>query len=193
MTKNMQFLYNIISEIIDTYFGDELPTLAQIDEKADEFRELLSKKYPVSDDEFKQLKQKLASEKLHKIEGETVTLRGHDAEHQSWYFSEENDDLKTIKSVGNIIAKVSVINSSLFYKLDKVRSIDDFWGVLREISRKLVNTNIDKSMIREKALDELIVLLKSNEDDWKEIRDLLIVYAAMYYSIGSRDGEEDGN
>ena len=48
-------------------------------------------------------------------------------------------------------------------------------------------------MIREKALDELIVLLKSNEDDWKEIRDLLIVYAAMYYSIGSRDGEEDGN
>ena len=103
------------------------------------------------------------------------------------------DDLKTIKSVGNIIAKVSVINSSLFYKLDKVRSIDDFWGVLREISRKLVNTNIDKSMIREKALDELIVLLKSNEDDWKEIRDLLIVYAAMYYSIGSRDGEEDGN
>lgn len=91
MTKNMQFLYNIISEIIDTYFGDELPTLAQIDEKADEFRELLSKKYPVSDDEFKQLKQKLASEKLHKIEGETVTLRGHDAEHQSWYFSEEND------------------------------------------------------------------------------------------------------
>ena len=103
------------------------------------------------------------------------------------------EDLKTIKSVGNIIAKVSVINSSLFYKLDKVRSIDDFWGVLREISRKLVNTGIDKSLIREKALDELIVLLKTNENDWKEIRDLLIVYAAIYYSIGSRGGDEDGD
>ena len=102
------------------------------------------------------------------------------------------DDLKTIKSVGNIIAKVSVINSSLFYKLDKVRSIDDFWGVLREISRKLVNADLDKKLIREKALDELIVLLKTNEEDWKEIRDLLIVYAAMYYSIGSRSSEEEG-
>lgn len=101
------------------------------------------------------------------------------------------EDLKTIKSVGNIIAKVSIINSSLFFKLDKIRSIEDFWSCLREISRKLVNSDIDKSKIREMSIDELIILLKENENDWKEIRDLLVVYAAIYYSIGSRSGESD--
>ena len=103
------------------------------------------------------------------------------------------EDLKSIRSVGNIIAKVSVTNSSLFYKLDKIRSLDDFWGCLREISRKLVNSDIDKSKIREMSLDELVVLLKRNEDNWKEIRDLLIVYAAIYYSVASRGGENDGD
>ena len=41
------------------------------------------------------------------------------------------------------------------------------------------------------ALDELIVLLKRNEENWKEIRDLLIVYAAIYYSIGSRSDNDE--
>lgn len=96
------------------------------------------------------------------------------------------DDLKSIKSVGNILAKVSTTNLTLFYKLDKVNNLNDFWSCLREISRKLVNTNIDKSKIRETSLDELIVILKRNEDNWKEIRDLLIIYSSMYYSIGNR-------
>ena len=113
-----------------------------------------------------------------------------------WRFntmSISEDDLKCIKSVGNIIAKVSVTNSSLFYKLDKIKTINDFWSCLREISRKLVNSDIDKTKIREMALDELIVLLKRNEENWKEIRDLLIVYAAIYYSIGFRSENNEEN
>lgn len=109
------------------------------------------------------------------------------------YMSISEDDLKCIKSVGNIIAKVSITNSSLFYKLDKIKNIADFWSCLREISRKLVNSDMDKSKIRELSLDELIVLLKRNENNWKEIRDLLIIYAAMYYSIGSRSGDNNDN
>lgn len=101
------------------------------------------------------------------------------------------DELKCIKSVGNIISKVSVTNSSLFYKLDKIKTINDFWSCLREISRKLVNSDIDKTKIREMALDELIVLLKRNEKNWKEIRDLLIVYAAIYYSISYRSDNDE--
>ena len=104
------------------------------------------------------------------------------------------NDLRSIKSVGNIVAKVSVQNSNLFYKLDKIKTIDDFWSVLREISRKLVNPDIDRDKIREMALDELIVLLKTNEKKWKEIRDLLVVYSAIYYSINLRkSGDMDEN
>lgn len=90
MTDNMKYLVGIVTSTIHTEFGDELPTLDQINEKADLMRTALQAVYPVSDDEFAQVKRKLASEILHKI-GTAITLRGHDAEHQSWYFAQEND------------------------------------------------------------------------------------------------------
>ena len=90
MTDNMKYLVGIVTSTIHTEFGDELPTLDQINEKAELMRAALQTVYPVSDDEFAQVKRRLASEILHKI-GTAVTLRGHDAEHQSWYFAQEND------------------------------------------------------------------------------------------------------
>jgi len=99
------------------------------------------------------------------------------------------ESLSSIKGVGNIIAKVSKNNLSLLYKLDKTRTIEDLWSVLREISRKLVGLDIKKAKVRPTALDELIQLLKDNEKQWTEIRDLLVVYSSMYYAIGSRGGE----
>lgn len=97
------------------------------------------------------------------------------------------DKLDTIKSVGNIVAKASKNNPSLLYKMDKTRTIDEFWGVLREISRKLIGfEGNDKKMIKPTALDGIIQLVKDHEDNWKEIRDLLVVYSSMYYSIGEK-------
>jgi len=95
--------------------------------------------------------------------------------------------LDTIKSVGNIVAKASRTNPSLLFKLDKARTTIDFWSVLREISRKLIGfEENDRKMIKPTALDGLIQLVKENETDWKEIRDLLVIYSSMYYSIGER-------
>ena len=95
--------------------------------------------------------------------------------------------LDAIKSVGNIVAKASRKNPSLLYKLDKTRTIDELWSVLREISRKLIGfEDEDKKMIKPTALDEVIQLIKDHEDKWKEIRDLLVVYSSMYYSIRER-------
>lgn len=99
------------------------------------------------------------------------------------------NDLKTIKSVANIIAKVSKQNISLFYKLDKTKNINEFWNCLREISKKLINPNLDKKHIKESSLDDLIVLLKHDENNWREIRDLLIIYSSMFYSISNRRGD----
>ena len=98
----------------------------------------------------------------------------------------KKEDLKTIKSVANIVAKISVHNSNLFYKLDKIKTIDGFWSCLREISKKLLNPDLDKRKIKESSLSDLIILLKTNEGNWKEIRDLLIIYSAVYFSINSR-------
>ena len=99
----------------------------------------------------------------------------------------EKDDLDTIKSVGNIVAAITKNNVGLLYKLDKARNSKEFWSVMREISRKLVGkdeTDI-KSKIRPTSLDSLVQLVKTNEDDWKEVRDLLIIYSSMYHSIRS--------
>ncbi|WP_423792176.1 hypothetical protein ACPB8Q_05460 [Methanocaldococcus indicus] len=94
------------------------------------------------------------------------------------------EKLHTIKSVGNIIAKISLGNSSLLYKLDKVRTIDEFWSVLREISRKM--DGMEKDELREikpTAIDELVIMVKEHEKIWKEIRDLLVIYSSIYLAI----------
>jgi hypothetical protein len=101
------------------------------------------------------------------------------------------EKIDTIKSVGNIVAKASKNNPSLLYKLDKTKNISAFWSVLREISRKLIGFDKnDKRMIKPTALDGLIQLVKDNEDRWKEIRDLLVVYSSMYYAIGGMKEEK---
>jgi len=98
------------------------------------------------------------------------------------------EKLEVIKRVGNIVAKVSKNNASLLYKMDKVRNVEEFWSVLREISRKMpVIDEKTLAMTKPTALDDLIYLIKElNEHDknaWEEIRDLVVIYASMYYSL----------
>lgn len=102
------------------------------------------------------------------------------------------EKLDTIKGVGNIVAKASKNNPSLIYKLDKTRSIDEFWSILREISRKIVGFD-DKisKLIKPSSLEGIIQLTKEHEGQWKEIRDLLVVYSCMYYSIGKKEDEQN--
>jgi hypothetical protein len=96
--------------------------------------------------------------------------------------------LDSIKSVGNIIAKISRNNASLLYKMDKVRTVEEFWSVLREVARKIPGME-EKQLrkIRPTALDELIQLVKEvvkeDKEGWREVRDLLVVYSSMYYGI----------
>ncbi|MFW6046749.1 MAG: hypothetical protein ACOCP4_03055 [Candidatus Woesearchaeota archaeon] len=104
------------------------------------------------------------------------------------------EQLQTIKSVGNIIAIASNKNLRLFYKLDKTKNIKEFWDVLREISRKTVSfEEKDQGKIKPTSLDQIVELTKTYENDWKEIRDLLIVYSSMYYSINSISTQKGGN
>jgi len=107
------------------------------------------------------------------------------------------ENLDTIKSVGNIIARVSKNNMSLLYKLDKVRREDELWSVLREVARKIPGMEEkDLKMIKPSALDDLIQLVKdiivTNKDIWKEVRDLLVIYSSMFLSINkmSKGGNE---
>ena len=90
MTENMDYLVGNITTTINKKYGDSLPTTDQIDVIAETLREALSGLFPVSDEEFTQIKIKLHSDILHKI-GYATTLRGHDDTHKTWYYIQEND------------------------------------------------------------------------------------------------------
>ncbi|MFW5903024.1 MAG: hypothetical protein ACOCTT_03995 [archaeon] len=98
----------------------------------------------------------------------------------------EKENLEHIKKVGNIIAKTSGNAPTLLYKVDKARNFEDLLDALRQVSRKMAGLDKDeiKGKISPGALNDLIEILNSNRDEWKDIRNLLVIYSSMYYSIG---------
>lgn len=90
MTDNMKYIVNTVTSMINSKFGDELPTIEDIHTEAETIRTAFSAIYPVTDEEFAQIKITLSSNILHSI-GVAITLRGRDSAHQSWYFVQEND------------------------------------------------------------------------------------------------------
>jgi len=103
------------------------------------------------------------------------------------------EHLETIKKSGYVIAEVCKNNNlNLLYKLDKVRTSEEFWGVMREISRKMISLD-DKNTkyINPMVLSDLISLVKEYEKDWKELRDLLEIYSCMYISIKKYKNEDE--
>lgn len=73
MTNNMKILIDQVTTAINSEFGDDLPTLEQINEKADTFRVLFAQLYPISDEEYIRVKRELATNILHRI-GVATTL-----------------------------------------------------------------------------------------------------------------------
>ncbi|MCZ3365726.1 MULTISPECIES: hypothetical protein [Methanobacterium] len=180
---------NLIKE---TYFFIDNPKGAPVDwDLTRKIREKLSESFLI--DDFRSFSRMLLPRKGGKVGYSSETRRNLESLIYIWRLKKmgiSKESLGSIKGVGNIVAKVSKNNLSLLYKLDKTRSIEDFWSVLREISRKLIGIDIKKAKVRPTSLDELIQLLKDNEAQWTEIRDLLVVYSSMYYAIGSRGGEK---
>ena len=91
MTKNMEIVFNQVRQIIETKYSSKLPTEDQIYSEADTMRDILSSVYPLSDEEYAELKKRLPESILHSI-GYADTLRARDSEHQhGWYALSEND------------------------------------------------------------------------------------------------------
>jgi hypothetical protein len=105
----------------------------------------------------------------------------------------KNGELNTIKSVGNIVAKVSERNIGGLYRLDKARTLDAFWKELKEVSKRIISLDDnERRMIKPTSIDNLIEMINKEEKNWKEIRDLLITYSSMYYTLGKykKEGKE---
>lgn len=90
VTNNMQYVVGNVTTMINTKFGDALPSLEDIYAEAEFIRNAFASAYPISDEEFMQVKRVLASNILHSI-GTAISLKGKDSEHQSWYYVQENN------------------------------------------------------------------------------------------------------
>ena len=184
----------IYSDIIkQIYFFLDKPTRSGFDNnKTQEIREKLSE--AIINDNFRDFARNFLPEKRGKIGFSNEVRKSLEDLIYLWRWRKmgiPKEKLSTIKSVGNIVAKVSKNNLSLLYKLDKSRNLAEFWTVLREISRKLLSLeDKDRKMIKPTSLEELINLVKEYEELWKEIRDLLVVYSCMFYSIGSEKDKD---
>lgn len=109
----------------------------------------------------------------------------------------EKKHLGILKASANVVAEVSTKRAGLLYRLEKVRTQADFWESLREISRKVIASR--KQLIRKgvtpkniESFEGLIDLFKSQKDEnWKEIKNLLVIYSCMYYYIKTYKGGKE--
>jgi hypothetical protein len=101
------------------------------------------------------------------------------------------DDLTTLKKSANLIAESCINNIGLLYKFDKAQTIGDLLGATREAARKMVVVIGDNKDLKVSptSLDGIVQLLTSRENQWKELRDLLVIFICMYYTI-KKSGKE---
>ncbi len=99
------------------------------------------------------------------------------------------EKLEVFKKTANIIAEVSKKNTGLFYRLDKTRTFSDFLESIKDAARGMVSLSSSaeqgetKYKISPTAFDDFLTLLLENQQHWKDIKSILIIYTAMYYSI----------
>ncbi len=104
----------------------------------------------------------------------------------------EKEHLETLRSAGNLIAETATTGVGLIYRLDRTRTLPDFWDSLREISRKMIGL---EKPVKATSLDGVIKLIQEHQkepDAWREIKNLLLIYASMYYSIKTYKPSEGG-
>ncbi len=101
------------------------------------------------------------------------------------------DDLTVLKKSANLIAESCINNIGLLYKFDKAQTIGDLLGATREAARKMVVVIGDNKDLKVSptSLDGFVHLLTSRENQWKELRDLLVIFICMYYTI-KKSGKE---
>jgi len=92
-------------------------------------------------------------------------------------------DIESIKESAKVMAEVCSVNAGLLYQMDRARTAPDFIFTLKEVAKKLV-VMADKMAegtikMRPKSLEDFFQLLATREDQWKLLRDTLVLYTSI--------------
>jgi len=93
-------------------------------------------------------------------------------------------ELDSLKGAGKALAKLIAQHISILYSLDKAKTKAEFLRAFEQASRRLVGLkDEERKEIFSPPLEEVTdLILKSSENEWKMIRDALIIYTSISYA-----------
>jgi hypothetical protein len=90
MTRNIEILSSIIVGVINAKYNNDIPTIEEFEKETKMIRDANNSIFPITDDEFDFLLKSLREYIMVTI-GDSHSLKGVDANHQSWYPVHKND------------------------------------------------------------------------------------------------------
>ena len=97
------------------------------------------------------------------------------------------EHLEDIKSAGNCLAKLLEGHLGILYAMDKARTKEEFVRALEQASKRLVG--LKEEEIRGEMKPSSLVKITEivyNINNWQELRDILLIYTSVFYSIKNK-------
>lgn len=107
-------------------------------------------------------------------------------------------ELENLKKAGQTLAQLLESHLSILYAMDKAKNKQEFFRAFEQASKRLIGLDVkERKKVYPVPLEGVAdLIITSDENQWKEIRDALIIYASVYlakikYSrdIKSKEGD----
>lgn len=150
-----------------------------------QFRELLAQSF-LENDLRSFASAFLPRRGVYKVTAEV--LSGVDILLSEWQFKPiglNERDIQCIRASANVLAEVCNVNAGLLYQMDRAQTAHDFIYTLKEGAKKLVGIADEmkgQTTVSPSSLEDFFQLLASREEQWKLLRDALVLYTSIAYS-----------
>lgn len=92
-------------------------------------------------------------------------------------------ELEDLKGAGQALATLVKDHLSILYAMDKAKNRAEFLRAFEQASKRIIGSEAKQEKIYSKPLENVAdLIIKSDENQWKEIRDALIIYTSINLS-----------
>lgn len=106
-------------------------------------------------------------------------------------------ELENLKKAGKTLAQLVESHMSILYAMDKAKNKTEFFDAFKQASKRLIGLDAKKREgVYPVPLEDVAdLIIKSEKNQWKEIRDALIIYASVnlakmrYFEEKAKEGD----
>lgn len=92
-------------------------------------------------------------------------------------------ELEALKGAGESLARLVEDHLSILYSMDKAKTRADFLRAFEQASKRIIGPDAKEKRVYPVPLENVAdLIIKSDENQWKEIRDALIIYTSINLS-----------